>query len=82
MDDPKLAMFVLGAQTPFDTNDNWGGTAALQAAITATNAFGIDATSKDAMLLETLQPGQYTAEVTPASGNTGVAILEVYEVPN
>jgi hypothetical protein len=81
MDDPKLAMYVLGASTPFDTNDNWGGTAALQAAMDATSAFGIDPNSKDAALLETLAPGQYTAQVTPSTGNSGVAILEVYEVP-
>jgi hypothetical protein len=81
MDDPKLAMYVLGSSTAFDSNDNWGGTAALQAAIAATNAFGIDPSSKDAVLLETLPPGQYTAQVTPSTGNSGVAILEVYEVP-
>jgi hypothetical protein len=31
--------------------------------------------------LITLPPGAYTAQVSGASGDTGVALVEVYEVP-
>jgi hypothetical protein len=37
--------------------------------------------SKDAALLLTLQPGIYTAQVSGVAGATGVALVEVYEVP-
>jgi hypothetical protein len=40
--------------------------------------------SRDAVLLVTLPPGSYTAQVSgvgAANVNTGVALVEVYEVP-
>jgi hypothetical protein len=37
--------------------------------------------SADSALLVTLPPGAYTAQVSGASGDTGVALVEVYEVP-
>ena len=45
-------------------------------------AFALSAdTSRDAALVATLAPGNYTAQVTVASGATGTALVEVYEVP-
>ncbi|MSU50153.1 MAG: hypothetical protein EXS37_13895 [Opitutus sp.] len=35
----------------------------------------------DAALLLSLAPGNYTAQVTGADGSTGVALLEIYELP-
>jgi len=32
-------------------------------------------------VLVTLPPGDYTAEVSGASGDTGVALVEVYALP-
>jgi hypothetical protein len=37
--------------------------------------------SKDAALLVTLAPGNYTVQVRGADGTNGVALVEVYEVP-
>jgi hypothetical protein len=37
--------------------------------------------SNDSAILATLPPGGYTAQVSGASGDTGVALVEVYEVP-
>jgi hypothetical protein len=37
--------------------------------------------SADSALLLTLPPGAYTAQVSGFSGDTGVALVEVYEVP-
>jgi hypothetical protein len=50
------------------------------AAARDTGAFALVAGSKDAALILTLAPGAYTAQVTPADG-TGVALVEIYEVP-
>ena len=80
--DPKVELFN-GASISIGTNDNWAGTAELTAAFIATGAFALSATSKDAALITTLVPGNYTVEVTPATGTAGgTALLEVYDVPN
>jgi hypothetical protein len=79
MADPQLGLFSGGQQIA--ANDNWGGDSQLTAAASAVGAFGIaDASSKDAILLITLAPGSYTAEVRGVTGGGG-ALVEVYEVP-
>jgi len=63
-------------------NEGWGGTNALVTAFNQTGAFPLaDPGSKDAALLVTLEPGPYSAIVSGANGSTGVALIEVYEVP-
>jgi hypothetical protein len=37
--------------------------------------------SRDAALLVTLPPGSYTAQVSGVGNTTGVALIEVYELP-
>jgi hypothetical protein len=51
------------------------------AADTAAGAFGLARGSKDAALVVTLPPGQYTAIVSGTDNATGAAIVEVYELP-
>lgn len=77
--DPQLQLF--SGQSVIAANDNWGGTAELTAAFTQVGAFALHAASRDAALLATLQPGSYTVQVSGVGGTTGVAIVEVYEVP-
>jgi nitrogen fixation protein len=77
--DPKLELYA--GNTKIYENDNWGGTVALSNAFTATQAFPLPANSKDAALLVTLQPGVYSAQVSGVGGTTGVALVEVYEMP-
>ena len=77
--DPQLTLF--SGQAVIGSNDNWGGTPELTAAFTQVGAFGLPAASKDAAVLATLQRGSYTVEAKGVGGTTGVAILEVYEVP-
>jgi alpha-tubulin suppressor-like RCC1 family protein len=86
MSDPKLTLYA--GQQVIAVNDNWGSQSAGLTAtqITATadgvGAFRIgDASSRDAVLLLTLNPGNYTAQVAAASGGGGFVITEVYEVP-
>ena len=57
-----------------------GGTA-LAAAFAQVGAFGLAADSRDAALLATLAPGNSTVQVSGVAGTTGVALVEVYEVP-
>jgi hypothetical protein len=42
-------------------------------------AFALPRGSKDAVLLTTLEPGSYTAQVTGVGGASGVALVEVYD---
>ena len=77
--DPRLEVF--GGSASIATNDNWGGTPTLSSAFAQTGAFGLPADSRDAAVLLSLQPGSYTAHVSGVGGTTGVALLEVYEMP-
>ena len=81
--DPALTVIGAGNVT-VATNDNWG-TAANAAEIAATfatvGACTLPVGSKDAAVLVTLPPGAYTALVSGANGTTGVALVEIYEVP-
>ncbi|MDO8539626.1 MAG: VCBS repeat-containing protein [Opitutaceae bacterium] len=65
-------------------NDNWS-TANNAADIAATaarvGAFALGNGSKDAVVLATLPPGAYTASILGVNDTTGVALVEVYEVP-
>lgn len=73
--DPQLRLFSGNAL--LQANDDWGGSAALNAAFTRVGAFSLAAASRDAALLTTLQPGPYSAQlITPA---TGVGLIEAYD---
>ncbi len=64
------------------TNTAWGGSTEISTAAVSVGAFAWGtASSHDSALLITLPPGAYTANVVGASGDTGVALIEVYEVP-
>ena len=79
--DPKLEL-VSSSGVTISESDNWSGSAAVTFAAGKVGAFPIaDLQSKDAALVVTLPPGGYTAKVTGADGGTGVALIEVYEVP-
>ena len=81
--DPVLMLTTsLGATVA--ANDGWStGTNAADIAATAirVGAFPFANSSKDAAVLVTLQPGNYTALVSGANGTIGVALVEVYEIP-
>lgn len=77
--DPKLELF--SATGKINENDDWGGSAGLSSVFQSVGAFPIPGASKDAVLLVTLPPGNYTAQVSGVAGATGVALVEVYDVP-
>jgi hypothetical protein len=80
--DPELTLQNPSTQAVIAANDGWGGNPEISSTAVAVHAFAWnDPTSHDSALLITLPPGAYTAAATGASGDTGVAIVEVYEVP-
>ena len=81
LSDSRLTLYQQGNDTPLATSDNWGGSPNLRDAMKAVGAFDLDASSKDAALLITLQPGSYTAQANGVGPLSGTALVEVYEVP-
>jgi outer membrane protein assembly factor BamB len=80
--DPVLRLFR-GDRILAENNDWSVSTQAvgLAAAAQAVGAFSLPAGSRDPALLVTLPEGAYTAQVSGAAGTTGVALVEVYDVP-
>ena len=77
---PYLRLFK--GETLLQQNDDWSGSDTLANAFSKAGAFQMSSTtSKDAALLVTLQPGVYSAMVAGVNGGTGVALLELYEMP-
>jgi hypothetical protein len=81
--DPTLALFN-SSSVQIASNDDWGGDQQLLNAGARVNAFSIgnnSQQSKDSMLIITLPPGLYSAQVKGNNNTSGLAIVEVYEVP-
>jgi hypothetical protein len=82
--DPKLQLYQGnsdGTSTLLESNAGWGGDTQIAAAAASVGAFswGSSATA-DSAILVTLPPGAYTAQVSGASGEIGLALVEVYDV--
>ena len=78
--DPLLQLY--SGSTLLESNSAWAGNQAIASAAASVNAFTwTNPSSNDSAVLLTLAPGAYTAEVLGASGDTGVALVELYEVP-
>ena len=76
--DPQFELYREGVR--IDQNDNWGGLAMLTNAFEQVGAFGMkDASSRDAALLATLEPGAYSVVVSGQGGTTGVTLIEIYD---
>jgi hypothetical protein len=72
----------LGVDNIVATSDDWRGTTALKAAYASVGAFPFASDdSKDAAIVIELPPGGYTATITGKNSTTGVALIEVYELP-
>lgn len=78
--DPRLELFSASGIS-IVANDNWAPGAALANVTNSVGAFALPTGSRDASLLITLPPGSYTAQVSGVGASTGVALVEVYEVP-
>jgi hypothetical protein len=76
--DPQLQLYTGASVT--GTNNGWGGGAAISNAAAAVGAFAwATSTSHDSALLETLPKGAYTAQIAGKSGDTGIALAEIYD---
>lgn len=79
--DPQLQIFN-GNRNLVASSLGWGGNSLIASAAAAVGAFSwSNPASLDSAILVTLPPGSYTAEVSGQSGDTGVALIEVYAVP-
>jgi hypothetical protein len=81
LSDPELTLYDSAGKV-VARNDNWGsdGSAStLAATFSRLGAFQFKANSRDAALLVSLPPGNYTAHVSGVSGTTGVALVEAYD---
>lgn len=81
MPDPMLTLFDRAGKV-IAVNDNWGGESSIATAATRSGAFSLAGPgSKDAVVLVTLTPGNYTAQVGPVDGTAdGIALIEIYEL--
>ncbi|MBL9212204.1 MAG: lamin tail domain-containing protein [Opitutaceae bacterium] len=86
--DPQLTVFgrAVGASTDSAllSNDDWntGGDGTAVAAVAAqVGAFALPAGSKDAAMVVTLPPGNYTVQASGTNNTTGAALIEIYVVP-
>ena len=81
--DPEMRVFREGME--LFANDDWGDvqeTTEVEAATSAVGAFPLVPGSRDAALLLTLGPGSYTVHASRPEEETGVVLVEVYEVPD
>lgn len=67
--------------TPVNAVQSAATTAEINAAAAQSGAFGLTSGAKDSTVILTLAPGAYTAHVASATGQTGVALVEIYEIP-
>jgi len=81
MPDPQLSLYD-GDGTLLAANDAWSGETSLQDAFTEASAFSYAAAdSADAALVLELSPGNYTVHVNDRTGESGVTLAEVYDLP-
>ena len=82
--DPVLrVMDSTGQQIMF--NDDWGSApnlAAIRSVMPRVGAFPLKEGSKDSVILAVLPPGAHTFHVMGKNGTTGIALVEIYEVPD
>lgn len=79
LEDPRLQLYR--GTTLLTENDDWDGDAQVAGLAGSVGAFALPAgTSKDSVLLATLAPGAYTAQVSAPNLLGGIALIEVYEI--
>lgn len=84
---PNPVVTLFRGATTVKTNDDWfrdPDAVLIRDAAVRAGAFALGATSTDAAMLIHLEPGAYTVQVgvpagTPMAGQTGLALVEIYE---
>jgi YVTN family beta-propeller protein len=79
--DPQIQVLD-GTGALLTSDSGWGGDPGIARAALDVGAFSwSNPASADSAVLATLPPGNYTAQVSGKSGDTGVALIEIYAVP-
>jgi hypothetical protein len=78
--DPRVHVTLAGESASVGDNDDWGGTVALSNAFDRVGAFAMPVDSKDAALVLSLAPGNYSVVVSGAAGGVGNVLLEIYDL--
>jgi hypothetical protein len=81
---PVLSLYRASDSAQLQQNAGWlTAPNAAQIGLTAASvgAFSLPPNSADSAMLVTLDPGSYTAQISGTAGATGVALVEIYEVP-
>ncbi len=80
----RPVLSVLSAATVVATNTGWSSSPdapAIASAFAQAGAYAFSVGSQDSALVINLAPGSYTAQVQGVGNTTGVALIEVYELP-
>ena len=75
--DPKLTRYR--GNTKIAENDDWDSSTTADQTAAGASAFA--ASSKDSATVQTLTPGVYSVIVNGVGATTGVALIEIYELP-
>lgn len=75
---PQLRLF--SGERVLAENDNWNRDNTLERAAQRAGAFSLEY-GEEAVLLVTLPPGSYSAQVSGVRDTTGLALVEIYELP-
>lgn len=80
LENPIIELYDMRGEAPvlMTQNDDWSADSIREA---GSLGFPLNAGSKDAALFVELNPGTYSVKVSGVDRTTGVALVEVYEVP-
>lgn len=79
LNNPQLGLFN-SSSVMINSNNGWGGGAALAASFAAVGAFALPANSADTAIFQSLAAGTtYSALISGANNTTGIALAEVYD---
>lgn len=79
LSDPRLDLYPAGGAVPLATNQDWSPS--LAETFRQAGAFALRDNSWDAAFVVTLPAGSYTAQVGSTNGASGIALVEIYELP-
>jgi subtilisin family serine protease len=82
MDDPEITLFA--DDVAIANNDNWNSSPdseLIESLGEAVGAFALSEDSADAALVRYLGPGRFTVQLEPADGQEGIALVEIYMIP-
>ena len=77
--DPKIVLY--SGSNIIQYNDNWVDTPDMRGMFASLYLTPLATGSRDAAMVAQLPPGTYTVQLTGVNGTTGVALIEIYELP-